>query len=77
MKKVRKTGIGMFAGASLAALFFASEMSEGMEEAEAIDGRMVALLGGMLGTIAGAMLIILFIMLLEAFTGQTIGKMMS
>ena len=66
----------MFAGASLAALFFASEMSEGMEEAEAIDGGMVVLLCGMLGTIAGAMLIILFIMLLEAFTGQTIGKMM-
>jgi uncharacterized RDD family membrane protein YckC len=68
--------IGMFAGASLAALFFASEMNEGMEEAEALGGGVVALLGGMLGTIAGAMLIILFIMLLEAFTGQTIGKMM-
>lgn len=68
--------IGMFAGASLAALFFASEMNEGIEEAEALGGGMVALLGGMLGTFAGAMLIILFIMLLEAITGQTIGKMM-
>ena len=68
--------IGMFAGASLTALFFASEMNEGMEEAEALGGGMVALLGGFLGTFAGAMLIILVIMLLEAFTGQTIGKMM-
>ena len=68
--------IGMFAGAGLTALFFASEMNEGMEEADALGGGVVALLGGMLGTIAGAMLIILFIMLLEAFTGQTIGKMM-
>ena len=67
--------IGMFAGAGLTALFFASEMNEGMEEADALGGGVVALLGGMLGTIAGAMLIILFIMLLEAFTGQTIGKM--
>lgn len=68
--------IGIFAGASLTALFFASEMNEGMEEAEALGGGMVALLGGFLGTFAGAMLIILVIMLLEAFTGQTIGKMM-
>ena len=37
----------MFAGASLAALIFANEMSEGMEEAEAIDGGMVVLLCGM------------------------------
>ena len=68
--------IGMFAGAGLTALFFASEMNEGMEEAEALGGGMVALLGGMLGTIAGMMLIFLFIMLLEAITGQTVGKMM-
>lgn len=68
--------IGIFAGASLTALFFASEMNEGMEEAEALGGGMVAMLGGFLGTFAGAMLIILVIMLLEAFTGQTIGKMM-
>jgi uncharacterized RDD family membrane protein YckC len=68
--------IGMFAGAGLTALFFASEMNEGMEEAEALGGGMVALLGGFIGTIAGMMLIFLFIMLLEAFTGQTVGKMM-
>ena len=67
--------IGMFAGAGLTALFFASEMNEGMEEAEALGGGVVAFLGGMLGTIAGMMLIFLVIMLLEAFTGQTIGKM--
>lgn len=67
--------IGMFAGAGLTALFFASEMNEGMEEAEALGGGMVALLGGFIGTIAGMMLIFLFIMLLEAFTGQTVGKM--
>ena len=67
--------IGMFAGAGLTALFFASEMNEGMEEAEALGGGVVALLGGFLGTIAGMMLIFLFIMLLEAFTGQTVGKM--
>ena len=67
--------IGMFAGAGLPALFFASEMNEGMEEAEALGGGVVALLGGFLGTIAGMMLIFLFIMLLEAFTGQTVGKM--
>jgi uncharacterized RDD family membrane protein YckC len=68
--------IGMFAGAGLTALFFASEMNEGMEEAEALGGGVVALLGGFIGTIAGMMLIFLFIMLLEAFTGQTVGKMM-
>ena len=68
--------IGMFAGAGLTALFFASEMNEGMEEAEALGGGVVAFLGGMLGTFAGMMLIFLVIMLLEAFTGQTIGKMM-
>ena len=67
--------IGIFAGAGLTALFFASEMNEGMEEAEALGGGMVALLGGFIGTIAGMMLIFLFIMLLEAFTGQTVGKM--
>ena len=68
--------IGMFAGAGLTALFFASEMNEGMEEAEALGGGVVTFLGGMLGTFAGMMLIFLVIMLLEAFTGQTIGKMM-
>ena len=68
--------IGIFAGAGLTALFFASEMSEGMEEAEALGGGVVAFLGGLLGTFAGMMLIFLVIMLLEAFTGQTIGKMM-
>ena len=68
--------IGMFAGAGLTALFFASEMNEGMEEAEALGGGVVAFLGGLLGTFAGMMLIFLVIMLLEAFTGQTIGKMM-
>ena len=67
--------IGMFAGAGLTALFFASEMNEGMEEAEALGGGMVALLGGFIGTIAGMMLIFLFIMVLEAITGQTVGKM--
>jgi uncharacterized RDD family membrane protein YckC len=37
----------------------------------------VALIGGgVIGMFAGAMYIILVIMLLEAFTGQTIGKMM-
>ena len=68
--------IGIFAGAGLTALFFASEMSEGMEEAEALGGGVVAFLGGLLGTFAGMMLIFLVIMLLEAFTGQTIGKML-
>ena len=68
--------IGFFAGASLTALFFANEMSEGMEEAEALGGGVVAFLGGLLGTFAGMILIFLAIMLLEAFTGQTIGKMM-
>jgi len=69
--------IGMFAGAGLTALFFASEeMNEAMEGAEEAGGAFVALMGGMLGTFAGMMLIFLLIMLLEAFTGQTIGKMM-
>jgi uncharacterized RDD family membrane protein YckC len=67
--------IGIFAGTALAALFFASDMIEGTEEAEAIGGGIVGMLGGMVGTIAGMMLIFLLIMLLEAFTGQTFGKM--
>lgn len=67
--------IGIFAGTALAAMLFASEMGEGLEEAEVMGGGMVGMLGGMLGTIAGMMLIFLLIMLLEAFTGQTFGKM--
>lgn len=67
--------IGMFAGATLAALFFATEAGEGMDEAEALGGGIVGIIGGMLGTIAGMLIIVLLIMLLEAFTGQTIGKM--
>lgn len=67
--------IGMFAGATLAALFFASEAGEGMEDAEMLGGGIMGIIGGMLGTVAGMMLIVLLIMLLEAFTGQTIGKM--
>ena len=67
--------IGVFAGTALTALFFASEMGEGMEEVEAMGGGIMAIVGGMLGTIAGMMLVLLLIMLLEAFTGQTIGKM--
>jgi uncharacterized RDD family membrane protein YckC len=68
--------IGMFAGATLSALFFASEeMDEAMDMAGEAGGPFVAMMGGMLGSIAGMMLIFLFIMLLEAFTGQTIGKM--
>jgi len=68
--------IGMFAGAGLTALFFASEeMNEAMEGAEEVGGAFVAMMGGMLGTIAGTMLIFLFIMVLEAITGQTVGKM--
>jgi uncharacterized RDD family membrane protein YckC len=68
--------IGMFAGATLSALFFASEeMDEAMEVAGEAGGPFMAVIGGMLGSIAGMMLIFLFIMLLEAFTGQTIGKM--
>ena len=69
--------IGMFAGAGLTALFFASEeMDEAMEGAEEVGGAFVAMMGGMLGTVAGMMLIFLLIMILEAFTGQTVGKMM-
>ena len=69
--------IGMFAGAGLTALFFATEnMDEAMEGAEEVGGAFVALMGGMLGTLAGMMLIILAIMILEAFTGQTVGKML-
>jgi uncharacterized RDD family membrane protein YckC len=68
--------IGMFAGAGLTALFFASEeMNEAMDGAEEVGGAFVAMMGGMIGTVAGMMLIFLFIMLLEAFTGQTVGKM--
>jgi len=67
--------IGVFAGTALAALFFATEMGEGMDEAEALGGGIMGIIGGALGTIAGMMLVILLIMLLEAFTGQTIGKM--
>lgn len=67
--------IGMFAGATLTALFFASEAGEGMEDAEMLGGGIMAIIGGMLGTVAGMMLVVLLIMLLEAFTGQTIGKM--
>ena len=69
--------IGMFAGAGLTALFFASEeMDEAMAGAEEVGGAFVAMMGGMLGTVAGMMLIFLLIMILEAFTGQTVGKMM-
>jgi uncharacterized RDD family membrane protein YckC len=68
--------IGIFAGASLAAIFFASEMGESMDEAEALGGGIAGMIGGMLGTVAGMMLIFLAIMVLEALTGQTIGKMM-
>lgn len=67
--------IGIFAGTALAALFFSADMVEGTEEAEAMASGIVGMLGGMLGTIAGMMLIFLLIMLLEAFTGQTFGKM--
>lgn len=67
--------IGMFAGAGLAAIFFATEVGDSMDEADAVGGGIVGLVGGMLGTIAGMLLIVLLIMVMEAFTGQTIGKM--
>jgi len=68
--------IGTFAGASITALFFAAEMNEGMAEAEAMGGAdVMGMIGGALGTIAGMYLVLLLIMLMEAFTGQTIGKM--
>lgn len=67
--------IGMFAGASLAAIFFSSGAGEGMEEAEAMGGGVAAMLGGALGSVAGMMLFFLILMLMEAFTGQTLGKM--
>jgi len=69
--------IGIFAGTALAALFFATEAraGEGMEEADAMAGGMAGIIGGFAGTLAGMMLIFLIIMLMEAFTGQTFGKM--
>lgn len=67
--------IGTFAGAGLAAIFFATEVGESMDEADALSGGIIGLIGGMLGTLAGIMLIVLIIMVMEALTGQTIGKM--
>jgi uncharacterized RDD family membrane protein YckC len=67
--------IGIFAGTTLAALFFSTDMVEGTEEAEAMASGIVGILGGAIGTVAGMMLIFLIIMLMEAFTGQTFGKM--
>jgi len=67
--------IGIFAGTALAALFFSTDMVEGTEEAEVMASGIVGILGGALGTVAGMMLIFLIIMLMEAFTGQTFGKM--
>ncbi len=68
--------IGIFAGASLAAIIMGSgEMGSEMEGAEMAGGALAGMMAGMAGTIAGMLLIFLIIMLLEAFTGQTIGKM--
>ena len=68
--------IGIFAGTTLAALFFAGDYVEGSADAEAIGASFAGILGGLMGSIAGMVLILFLIMLLEAFTGQTIGKMM-
>ena len=68
--------IGIFAGTTLAAIFFSGDYMEGSAEAEAMGAGVAGFLGGMMGSIAGMVLILFLIMLLEAFTGQTIGKMM-
>ena len=68
--------VTMFAGAGLTALFFANEMNEGLEEAEAAGEGFVTLMSSFFGIMAGMSIVFLAIMVLEAFTGQTIGKMM-
>lgn len=72
--------IGGFVGArygdQLASMFYGNEMNEAMGEIEAagLDG-FEGIMEGMMGTIASISLVVFVIMLLDAFLGQTIGKM--
>lgn len=65
--------IGLIAGATLAAYFF-NDLSVNMGEDD-IGGLIIGVIGGMLGTIAGMLITAALNILLEALTGQSIGKM--
>ncbi len=68
-------GIGMVAGATLLGLFGMGMAEGGGSEAEAMMGGLGAMIGGALGAMAGMYLMYIIFLLLEAFMGQTPGKM--
>ncbi len=66
--------IGLIAGATLSAYFFDDiNVQYGQDD---IGGLIIGVIGGMLGVIAGILLTAALNILLEALTGQSIGKMM-
>lgn len=66
--------IGLIAGATLASYFF-NEIDVNMD-GDDIGGLIIGIIGGMLGTLAGMLITAAINILLEAITGQSIGKMM-
>lgn len=67
--------LGMVLGATLVGIFFGSQAATGSAE-DALMGGFGALLGGMIGTIAGIYLMSLVLFVMEGITGQTPGKML-
>lgn len=65
--------LGLIAGATLAAYFF-DDIAVKMD-GDDIGGIIIGVIGGMLGVVAGMLITATLNILLEAFTGQSIGKM--
>lgn len=68
--------IGMALGATLVGMFFGSQAATGSAEGDALVGGIGAIMGGMIGTIAGIYLMSLVLFIMEGITGQTPGKML-
>lgn len=68
--------LGMALGATLVGIFFGSQAATGSVEGDALVGGFGALLGGMIGTLAGIYLMSLVMFIIEGITGQTPGKML-
>lgn len=69
--------IGSVLGATLIGIFFASEANMLDTESSALAaGGLAAMMGGMLGTVAGMYLMMMLLFILEGITGQTPGKML-
>jgi uncharacterized RDD family membrane protein YckC len=66
--------LGSVLGASITGLFFATS-SVGGEEADMAAGALAGLFGAIAGMMGGFYLVFLIIMFMEAFTGQSFGKM--